>query len=179
MFKFISRKPNLTVDRLIRTIRDIRLSNAIIEESEYMSGLGYNKVIVKLDKVNIIDIIKIDSSSKEEQHNVEIKLIDDNLSVLSVYKSPTIYVREENYGKLLIKANVDYSCLKTSIKNNVVKWSIKGNWCDYIVSEINGLELEINSRKFKRETEEKKREEEIKKEKSDKVKSFNSLFKEN
>ena len=75
MFKFFNKKPNLTVGKLIRTIREIRLSNAIIEEPEYMSALGYNKIIVKLNKVNIIDIIKIDSSTQEEEHNVEIELI--------------------------------------------------------------------------------------------------------
>jgi|GEM_PF-7069040 len=178
MFKFISKKPNLTVDKLIRTIRDIRLSNAIIEEPEYMSASGYSKIIVKLDKVNIIDIIKIDSSSKEEEHNVEIELIDDKSNELIVYKSPIVYVREENSGKLLMKANDEYSCGKILIKNNVVKWDIKGNWCEYIASQINQLELEINSKKFKNETEKIKREEEIIREKSDKVKNFNSLFKE-
>ncbi len=104
MFKFINKKPNLTVDKLIRTIREIRLSNAIIEEPEYMIALGYNKIIVKLDKVNIIDIIKSDSSLQEEEHNVEIELIDDKSNVLTVYKSPILYVREKNSGKLVNKS---------------------------------------------------------------------------
>ena len=178
MFKFFNKKPNLTVGKLIRTIREIRLSNAIIEEPEYMSALGYNKIIVKLNKVNIIDIIKIDSSTQEEEHNVEIELIDDKSNELIVYKSPILYVREKNFGKLLIKANDELSCCKILIKNDVVKWSIKGNWCEYIVSKINELELEINNQKFKAETEKIKREEQIIREKSDKVKNFNRLFKE-
>lgn len=175
MFKFINKKPNLTVDKLIRTIRDIRLSNAIIEEPDYKRDLGYNKIIVKLDKVNIIDIINIDSFSKEEEHNVEIELIDKP-NELIVYKSPTIYVKEGNLGKLLIKANDEYSRDKILIKNDVVKWAIKGNWCDYIVSQINELDLEIKSQKIKCENEKIKKDEEIIKEKSDKVKNFNNLF---
>lgn len=178
MFKFISKKSNLTVCKLIRTIRDIRLSNAIIEEPEYMIDLGYNKIIVKLDKVNIIDITKSDSSLQEEEHNIEIQLIDDKSNELIVYKSPTLYVREKNSGKLLIKANDELSCCKVIIKNDVVKWSIKGNWCEYIACKINELELEINNQKFKSETEKIKRDERIVREKSDKVKRFNSLFKE-
>ncbi len=79
---------------------------------------------------------------------------------------------------MLIKANDELSCCKVLIKNDVVKWSIKGNWCGYIVSKINELELEINNHKFKLETEKVKREERIIREKSDKVKNFNRLFKE-
>jgi len=179
MFKFISKKPkdSFTVGKLIRTIRDIRCSNAIIEEPEYMIGQGYNKIIVKLDKVNIIDIMKTDSSLQEEEHNIEIQLIDDKSNELLVYKSPTLYVREKNFGKLLIKANDELSCCKILIKNDLVKWSIKGNWCEYISRKINELELEINNHKFKAETEKIKRDEEIVTEKRDKVKRFNSLFK--
>lgn len=179
MFKFISKKNNnnLTVAKLIRTIKDIRLSNAIIEEPEYMSSLGYNKIIVKLDKVNIIDIIKIKSSSKQEEHNVEIELID-KANELTVYKSPTIYVSEEDSGKFLIEVDEEFSLDRTAIKNKVVKWSIKGNWCEYILSKVNELELEINTQKLKNETEKIEREENVIREKSDKVKRFNSLFKE-
>ena len=179
MFKFIRKKKNdkLTVAKLIRTLRDIRLSNAIIEEPEYMSAKGYNKIILKLDKVNIIDIIKINLPSKEEEHDVEIELIDKS-NELIVYKSPTVYVKEEDSGKLLIEVNEEFSLGKTKIKNNVVKWSIKGNWCEYILSKVNELELEINRQKLRNETEKIKREEEVIREKSDKVRNFNNLFKE-
>lgn len=178
MFKFINKKPNLTVDKLIRTIREIRLSNANIEEPEYMVALGYKKIIVKLDKVNIIDLVKSDSSLQEEEHNVEIELIDDKSNVLTVYKSPILYVREKNSGKLLIKANDELSCCKVLIKNDAIKWTIKGTWCRYIISKINELEMEINNCKFKLETEKVKREDQIIREKSDKVNNFNRLFKE-
>jgi hypothetical protein len=178
MFEFFSKKPNLTVAKLIRTLRDIRLSNAIVEDQEYMIALGYNKMVVKLDKVNIIDITKINSSLQEEEHNVEIKLIDDKSNELTVYKPPILYVREKNSGKLLIKANDELSCCKVIIKNDLVKWMIKGNWCGYIVTKIDELELEINNQKIKIETEKVKREERIIKEKRDKVNNFNCLFKE-
>ncbi|MGH4051409.1 MAG: hypothetical protein ACREVX_08640 [Clostridium sp.] len=176
MFKFINKKPSLKVDKLIRTIRDIKLSNAIIEESDYMTDSGYNKIIVKLDKVNIIDIIKIDSFSKEEEHNIEIEL-EDNSNKLIVYKSPPVYVSEENNGRLLIKDNDMYLFNRSLIKNDVVKWIIKGNWCKYIVFKINELELEIESLKLKQKTEGIKREEKLIREKSNKVKNFNNLFK--
>ncbi|MGH4051991.1 MAG: hypothetical protein ACREVX_11705 [Clostridium sp.] len=89
----------------------------------------------------------------QEEHNIEIQLIDHKLNELIVYKSPTLYLREKNSGKLLIKAKDEFSCCKIVIKNDLVKWSIKGNWCEYIACKINELEVEINNRKFKSETE--------------------------
>lgn len=145
MFEKRNKKNTLKINDLIKVVREAHLSNANVEERNEYNYDNAKEFKIKFEKFEIIDLVKFNGFSEEEVHNIEINLRDGEKG-MNVYKSQEIVFYDNKYeGESRV-----YSSGREDIKSKKVEWSCEGNWCSYIVDEINNLELEIENIKLKR-----------------------------
>lgn len=145
MFGKSKKKNILKINDLVKFVREAHLINANIVKEDYY--LDYTRLIIEFEKFDIIDLVKINGFSEEEEHNIEIKLKDGTESI-TVYKSPEIFVRIDSFFG---EQKVYYSS-SANMKDEKVEWSHKGNWGTCITEKINTLVLEIDDAKSKLRT---------------------------
>ena len=154
MFVKRQNKNTLKIIDLVKIVREAHLSNAsinVIHEDEESKSFE-----IVFEKFNIIDSVKNNGSSSTEIHNIEIKL-RDGTKEMSVYKSPKLFFEIDSLGKPQVEVN-DWliSISKKQMKNKKIDWIHEGEWCTYIIDEINALGLKIESAKLKLKVEKRK-----------------------
>lgn len=174
MLSFFKNKTDLKIGKLVRVIKYANLCNVDIEECDSMHDLNINIIMIKFENIVIKDMIKKCSFSGDEEHNIEIKILDKTHELV-VYKSPIIYANNSSYEKLRISLN-KYNYNKVDADKENVKWIYNGEWCNFIVSKIEELDLKIKNEKLEQSMEKKRREEEVQRITNDKIEHFNDIF---